>query len=139
MKEIILVKNGELVLKGLNRSSFEDVLIKNMRRHLEDLGEFKFTKSQSTVMVEAPDEDTDLDDAAERLEKVFGIAALSRAAVCEKNMQSIIKTRANIWKMSFCLPKPLRWRLKEAIRNSLLNRPKFAASSAGRCLKALII
>ena len=59
MKEIILVKNGELVLKGLNRSSFEDVLIKNMRRHLEDLGEFKFTKSQSTVMVEAPDEDTD--------------------------------------------------------------------------------
>ena len=43
-------------------------------------------------MVEAPDEDTDLDDAAERLEKVFGIAALSRAAVCEKNMQSIIKT-----------------------------------------------
>ena len=80
MKEIILVKNGELVLKGLNRSSFEDVLIKNMRRHLEDLGEFKFTKSQSTVMVEAPDEDTDLDDAAERLEKVFGIAALSKVS-----------------------------------------------------------
>ena len=34
MREIVLIKNGELALKGLNRSSFEDVLIKNMRRHL---------------------------------------------------------------------------------------------------------
>ena len=31
MREIVLIKNGELALKGLNRSSFEDVLIKNMR------------------------------------------------------------------------------------------------------------
>ena len=74
MKEIILVKNGELVLKGLNRNTFEDVLIKNMRRHLADLGEFKFTKSQSTIMVEAPD-GGDLAEVAERLGKVFGIAA----------------------------------------------------------------
>ena len=112
MKEIILVKNGELVLKGLNRSSFEDVLIKNMRRHLEDLGEFKFTKSQSTVMVEAPDEDTDLDDAAERLEKVFGIAALSRAAVCEKNMQSIIKTAREYLEDELLLAKTFKVKAK---------------------------
>lgn len=52
MKEIILVKNGELVLKGLNRNSFEDVLIKNMKKHLAPLGKFIFTKSQSTIMVE---------------------------------------------------------------------------------------
>ena len=47
MREIVLIKNGELALKGLNRSSFEDVLIKNMRRHLAPLGTFQFTKSQS--------------------------------------------------------------------------------------------
>ena len=92
MKEIVLIKNGELALKGLNRSSFEDVLIKNMRRHLAQLGTFNFTKSQSTIMVEPEDEDIDLDDAVDALTRVFGIAALSRAAVCEKNMQSIIKT-----------------------------------------------
>ena len=81
MREIILVKNGELVLKGLNRNSFEDVLIKNMKRHLSDIGKFKFTKSQSTIMVEPESDETDLDDAAEALKSVFGIAALSRAAV----------------------------------------------------------
>ncbi len=91
MKEIILVKNGELVLKGLNRNAFEDVLIKNMKRHLADIGKFRFTKSQSTIMVEPEDDETDLDDTAEALKKVFGIAALSRAAVCEKDMTDIIK------------------------------------------------
>jgi thiamine biosynthesis protein ThiI len=89
MREIILIKNGELVLKGLNRNTFEDVLIKNMKKALKDLGEFKFTKSQSTIMVESVDDDTDLDDTVEILTHVFGIAALSRAAVSEKDMDSI--------------------------------------------------
>ncbi|MFR5876059.1 MAG: tRNA 4-thiouridine(8) synthase ThiI, partial [Eubacterium sp.] len=89
MQEIILIKNGELVLKGLNRNTFEDVLIKNMRKALRDLGEFKFTKSQSTIMVESVDSNTDLDDAVDVLTHVFGIAALSRAAVADKNMDSI--------------------------------------------------
>lgn len=92
MQEIVLIKNGELVLKGLNRSSFEDVLIKNMRKVLKPLGEFTFTKSQSTIMVEPVDKETDLDDAVDKLKKVFGIAALSRAAIAEKSMDSIRET-----------------------------------------------
>lgn len=93
MKEIVLIKNGELVLKGLNRNTFEDILIKNMRKALRDLGEFKFTKSQSTIMVESVNEEVDLDDAVEALKKVFGIAALSRACVAQKDMNDI-KTAA---------------------------------------------
>lgn len=92
MKEIILIKNGELALKGLNRNSFEDKLIKNMKIRLADLGRFTFTKSQSTIMVDPEDEDIDLDDAADRLSKVFGIAALSRACVCEKDFDCIKTT-----------------------------------------------
>lgn len=92
MKEIILVKNGELALKGLNRSSFEDKLIKNIKHRISDLGHFEFTKSQSTIMVDPLDEDTDLDEAVDRISKVFGIAALSRACVCEKNFEDIKKT-----------------------------------------------
>ena len=89
MKEIILIKNGELTLKGLNRNSFEDILIKNMKKRLNDLGKFEFTKSQSTIMVDTVDEGIDLDDVTDRLSKVFGIAALSRACVCEKDFESI--------------------------------------------------
>lgn len=92
MKEIILVKNGELALKGLNRSAFEDKLIKNIKQRIRDLGDFEFTKSQSTIMVDPLDDDIDLDEAADRISKVFGIAALSRACVCEKDMEDIKKT-----------------------------------------------
>ena len=89
MREIILIKNGELVLKGLNRNTFEDVLIKNMKKALKDIGEFTFTKSQSTIMVEPVDPEYDLDDAVDALSKVFGIAALSRAIVAEKDFEDI--------------------------------------------------
>ena len=51
MKEIILIKNGELALKGLNRSTFEDILIKNIRKRIKHLGEFEYRKEQSTVAV----------------------------------------------------------------------------------------
>ena len=79
MKEIILIKNGELALKGLNRRTFEDMLVKNMRRRLDSAGKFKFTISQSTIVAE-PEEGADIDEAVARIEKVFGIAAFSRAA-----------------------------------------------------------
>ena len=91
MKEIILIKNGELALKGLNRRTFEDILVKNMRRRLESAGKFKFTIAQSTVVAE-PEDGADLDEAVERLGKVFGIAGFSRAAAVEKNMDVILKS-----------------------------------------------
>ena len=89
MKEIILVKCGEIALKGLNRSGFEDRLVKNCKRRLENLGEFKFRKAQSTVYIEPQSEDIDLDEAVCRLQKVFGIVALTRACVAEKDWNDI--------------------------------------------------
>ena len=86
MNEIILVKNGELALKGLNRRNFEDMLIKNMRLRLEGLGTFDFSSQQSTVVVTPHDDVTDMDEAFSRICKVFGIAGLSRAASVEKDM-----------------------------------------------------
>lgn len=91
MKEIILIKNGELALKGLNRSTFEAVLIKNMRRRLSALGEFDIKKSQSTITIEPKSEDINMQQAVEILSKVFGIAGLSRAAAAQKDMDDILK------------------------------------------------
>ena len=74
MKEVLLIKNGEIALKGLNRSTFEDILVKNIRRRLlASVGKFTFTKSQSTIVAEPVDEDIDFDAAVEIIEKVFGI------------------------------------------------------------------
>ena len=41
MNEIILLKLGEVVLKGLNRRSFEDKLTSNVRRRLTRCGSFR--------------------------------------------------------------------------------------------------
>lgn len=135
MKEIILVKNGELVLKGLNRNTFEDILIKNMRRHLADLGEFKFTKSQSTIMVDALEDGVDLDEAAERLEKVFGIAALSRAAVCEKDMKSIIETTKEYLKDELSCVKTFKVEAKRSDKKFPLKSPEICRELGGVILK----
>lgn len=90
MKEVLLIKNGELALKGLNRSTFEDMLVKNIKRRLlVSVGKFQFTKSQSTIIAEPVDEDIDFEEAVETLKKVFGIAAFSRAAIAEKDFDSI--------------------------------------------------
>ena len=135
MKEIILVKNGELVLKGLNRCSFEDVLIKNMKRHLAPLGDFKFTKSQSTIMVEPEDADTDLDDAAECLKKVFGIEALSRAAVCEKDMNCIIKTALAYLEDELAGAKTFKVEAKRSDKKFPLKSPEICRETGGAILK----
>ena len=89
MKELILVKCGEIALKGLNRHSFEDVMIKNMRRRLVDLGDFKIWKSQSTIYVQPLDEEADIPLVLERLQTVFGIVALCRSAIVEKDFADI--------------------------------------------------
>ena len=91
MKEIILVKNGELALKGLNRSSFEDILIKNLRRRLRPFGEFEFKKSQSTIMI-IPAGECDMDSASDAVGRVFGIAAYTRSAAVEKDMNVILES-----------------------------------------------
>lgn len=89
MRELILLKSGEMALKGLNRSYFEDTLIRNCRRRLESLGRFHIYKSQSTIYVEPQNEEIDLDEAVDRLSRVFGIAALTRAAIVDKDFGAI--------------------------------------------------
>lgn len=89
MKEIVLVKYGEMVLKGLNKRTFEDMLTKNIKRRLKSLGHFQLTSAQSTTYITPLDDDTDLGEVVERVGKIFGIAALCRACVCEKDFEDI--------------------------------------------------
>ena len=91
MKDLILLKLGEIVLKGLNRRSFEQKLMGNIRRRLIGLGKFKVSCLQSTVYVEAESEDADLDAAFEALQDVFGVVKLSRAVACEKDKDAIAR------------------------------------------------
>ena len=90
IQEVILCKFGEVILKGANRQSFESQLIKELRRRASPYGTFKIYFKQSTVYVEPTDELCDMDGMYEAAKKVFGIVGVNRAAVCEKNMDSIM-------------------------------------------------
>ncbi len=131
MKEIILVKNGELALKGLNRSSFEDILIKNMKRRLNDLGSFEFTKSQSTIMVDPLDDDIDLDDAVDIVSRVFGIAALSRACVCEKDFENIKATALSYLKDELEDAKTFKVEAKRSDKKFPMKSPEICRELGG--------
>ena len=92
MHEIILCKLGEIVLKGLNRHSFEMKLMSNIRRRTQRYGKFKIYSRQSTIYVEPVEETCDLDAAYDACKKVFGIIAIARAVPCAKEKEAIFAT-----------------------------------------------
>ena len=92
MHEIILCKLGEVVLKGLNRHSFEMKLMSNIRRRTQRCGKFKIYSRQSTIYVEPAEETCDLDAAYDACKKVFGIIAIARAVPCPKEKEAIFAT-----------------------------------------------
>ena len=92
MNEIILLKLGELVLKGLNRRMFEDKLIANARRRLQSCGKFKVYTKQSTMYVEPQSDECDMDRAWEAMTRLFGVVGLSRARACEKDADAMLNT-----------------------------------------------
>ena len=92
MEDIILLKQGEIVLKGLNRRIFEDKLVSNIKRRLKPFGNFKVYSVQSTVYVEPQDEGCDMDGAFEAAKTVFGAVSVTRAAACPKDPDAIFET-----------------------------------------------
>ncbi len=90
MQEVIMVKYGEIALKGLNKHTFEDMLIRNIKRRLKSCGEFEYSRRQSTVYIKPLSEDADIDGAVERLKTIFGIAAIQRSAQLPKNWEDIV-------------------------------------------------
>ena len=85
MNDIILLKQGEIVLKGLNKKYFEQKLASNAARRIS----FHIYTIQSTTYVEPQSDDCDMDGAFEALKTVFGVIALTRAAACEKTPEAI--------------------------------------------------
>ena len=92
MNDMILLKEGEVVLKGLNKRYFEQKLTQNIRRRLKPFGSFRVTAMQSVVYVEPLEDGADLDGASEALRYVFGVMTLTRAVACAKDPQTILRT-----------------------------------------------
>lgn len=135
MKEIILAKCGELVLKGLNRISFEKTLIKNIKHALAPLGEFDVVIMQSTVYIDKDGGIDDIDTAFERVRRVFGLAALSKAAVCGKNMEDIQKTALLCFSKNLAKAKTFKVMSKRSDKRFEYNSPQICAQVGSYILR----
>ena len=134
MKEIILIKNGELALKGLNRSTFEDILIKNIRKRIKSLGEFEYRKEQSTISVIPVDEYIDIDEVSDRISRVFGIAAYSRALQVEKDMSVILQNAPDYLAEQLKEAKTFKVEGKRSDKKFPLKSPEISAEVGGAIL-----
>lgn len=92
MKEKILCKYGEIVLKGGNRGNFESLLLKELRFRASKCGHFKVTHSQSVIFIDPLDDEADIDAMFEAASRTYGIISLARAAECDKTLESICET-----------------------------------------------
>ena len=114
MREMILCKLGEVVLKGLNRRSFEDKLIGNLRRRTAKCGNFRIYSKQSTIYVEPVNDESNLAAAYAACKQVFGVIAVSRALPCEKDVQAIIRTAEDYLAPEFARAKDFKVESKRA-------------------------
>ncbi|MBR2337860.1 MAG: tRNA 4-thiouridine(8) synthase ThiI [Clostridia bacterium] len=135
MKEILLIKNGELALKGLNRGTFEAVLLKNLRRALRPLGKFDMHKAQSAVYIEPVDHTPDWDEVGERVAKVFGLCAFSRASVVEKDLGAIQQAAAEYLREALLSAKTFKVEAKRADKRFPLTSPQLCAQVGGYLLE----
>ena len=129
MKQILLVKYGEIILKGLNRPIFEDLLVRNIRAALRGF-EPEITKAQATTYIRLPDE-SNLDAAMERLRKVFGIVSITRAYVLPKEMEAIQQGTAECLSEVLGAAKTFKVEAKRSDKKFPLKSPEICREVGG--------
>lgn len=131
IEEVILCKFGEVVLKGANRQNFESSLVKELRRRASPYGTFKIYFKQSTIYVEPQTPDCDMEGMYNAARKVFGIVGVNRAAVCEKNMDSIREMAAKYLPSKLAGKHTFKVDAKRSDKKFPLKSPEISAEIGG--------
>ena len=134
--EMFLLKLGEVVLKGLNRRSFEDRLLTNTRRRMKACGNFNIYMRQSTIYVEPKDDSCDLEAAYEACQQIFGVVAVARAVPCEKSVEAIVATAKEYLAGEFAQAKTFKVESKRADKHFYLNSIQISQAVGGELAEA---
>ena len=139
MREVILCKYGEIILKGLNKANFENILLKEVRRRTKAFGDFTVRYQQSTVYVEPNDEAAEeaIDAVYDQIGKIFGFAGICRAAVCEKNLDAIIETAVNYIPEKLAGMRTFKCESKRSDKRFPLSSPELSGEVGHALLKKM--
>ncbi len=132
--DLILLKYGEIALKGLNKPIFERKLLDNIKSRLDKVGKFSVRRAQSTVYVEPLDDSADMNQALKVLEKIFGIVNICPVVKCEKDMESIAKTAAECLSELDPSGKSFKVESKREDKKFPLNSPQICMELGGMLL-----
>lgn len=130
MKEIILVKYGEIILKGGNRGKFEKMLVANISDAIKNIATVKIRLQQATVYIEVLETEL-IDLVCERLSLIFGIVSITRAAVCEKTVSDIERVAKEYLKDDLLPGKKFKVEAKRSDKAFPLNSVELAIEVGG--------
>ena len=143
MQEIILLKYGEVALKGLNKSRFEAALMRNLKHRLKRVGDYNCKVMQSTVYVSAAAPYAEdgfgpsvIDLAWEEALRVFGYATATRAVCCKKDMADIEKTAIDYLAPQLLEARTFKVESKRADKTFPLKSPEISNELGGALLAA---
>ena len=136
MKEIFLLKLGEIVLKGANKRQFENRLRQNVRRRMKAYGNFDVYIMQSTVYVEPMDDQCDVDGAWEACASIFGVVSLCRCRPCEKDLNAIFETIESYLGDDLDCAKSFKVESKRSDKRFPLNSIQISQEIGGRLAEA---
>ena len=137
MREVILCKYGEIVLKGLNKSYFESTMVSAVKRRMAGLGNCEIRYGQSVLYIEPLDDDFAFEEALRRVKCVFGIVNVIRAASCEKNLESILATAKEYLPDYLRGAKSFKVTGKRADKRFPMTSPEISAQVGGAILSAM--
>ena len=129
--EMLLLKLGEVVLKGLNRRSFEDKLVKTVRHRMKACGSFQVYVRQSTIYVEPQKDDCDMEAAYKAAKQIFGVVTVARAVPCEKDLNAIVETAKTYLADEFATAKTFKVESKRADKTFYLNSIQISQAVGG--------
>ncbi len=135
--DLILLKYGEIALKGLNKPLFERKLLDNIKSRLDRIGKFSVRRAQSTVYVEPLEETADMQQALKILEKIFGIVNICPVVKCGKNMESIARAAIECVNELSPAGKTFKVEAKREDKKFPLNSPQIARELGGMILEGV--
>jgi thiamine biosynthesis protein ThiI len=134
--EMLLLKLGEVVLKGLNRRSFEDKLVKTVRHRMKACGSFQVYVRQSTIYVEPQKDDCDMEAAYKAAKQIFGVVTIARAVPCEKDINAIVETAKTYLAEEFANARTFKVESKRADKMFHLNSIQISQAVGGELAEA---
>jgi len=137
MREVILCKYGEIVLKGLNKSYFESTMVSAVKRRMAGLGNCDIHYGQSVLYIEPLDDDFAFEEALRRVKCVFGIVNVIRAASCEKNLEAILATAKEYLPDYLRGAKSFKVTGKRADKRFPMTSPEISAQVGGAILSVM--